>query len=243
LSSPHITTLLTTFLIYFQERYRVQPYTATHDFLDTTARTIQVDRLCLLQHDLRLYPETLFLSVQILDRYCSVRAVSLDEYELVGITALLVASKYEEVDPPFIREIPVGVDASEVIEMEQEMLIALEYRITAPTGYHFLRRFAQVSRVTKMMRHAANYYLERSLLMEDCLSLLPSEMATAAVCLAIGHPDLQEEDIDAEKMVRSMVDCVPGEPNPFPLKYIFFRQMCYCNIPRFLEVGSSMPRH
>ncbi|PNP44444.1 hypothetical protein TGAMA5MH_03790 [Trichoderma gamsii] len=43
-----------------------------------------------------LLPETLFLAVNLLDRYCSRRVVYGRQYLLVGCAALLIAAKYND---------------------------------------------------------------------------------------------------------------------------------------------------
>ena len=52
----------------------------------------------------KLLPETLYLTVNLIDRYCQVKQVTKIEYQLLGISAMLVASKYEEIYPPEIRD-------------------------------------------------------------------------------------------------------------------------------------------
>ena len=45
----------------------------------------------------KLMPETLYIAVNILDRYCEKQVVSREDFQLVGVTALFIAAKYEEV--------------------------------------------------------------------------------------------------------------------------------------------------
>ncbi len=52
----------------------------------------------------KLLPETLFLTVNIIDRYTSLKQVKRTEYQLLGVTAMLIASKYEEIYAPEIRD-------------------------------------------------------------------------------------------------------------------------------------------
>ena len=56
----------------------------------------------LLQVHLRyhLLPETLWIAVNILDRFLSVRVVSIIKLQLVGVTAMFIAAKYEEILAP-----------------------------------------------------------------------------------------------------------------------------------------------
>ena len=47
-------------------------------------------------HKFELNPETLYLTINIVDRYLAVETASRRELQLVGISAMLLASKYEE---------------------------------------------------------------------------------------------------------------------------------------------------
>ena len=51
--------------------------------------------------------QTFFLSVQIMDRYFALVSHSLELHELhiIGITSMFIASKYEEIDPFYMRTI------------------------------------------------------------------------------------------------------------------------------------------
>jgi cyclin B len=48
-------------------------------------------------------PETLYLTIYIVDRYLSLQPVLRRELQLVGIAAMLIASKYEEIWAPEVR--------------------------------------------------------------------------------------------------------------------------------------------
>ena len=66
-------------------------------------RAILVDWIIEVHTKFRLLPETLFLAVNIIDRFLSLRVVSLVKLQLVGVTALFIASKFEEVMSPSIQ--------------------------------------------------------------------------------------------------------------------------------------------
>lgn len=86
-------------------------------------RGILVDWLVEVHQKFRLLPETLFLAVNIIDRFLSLRVCSLPKLQLVGITALFVASKYEEVMCPsiqnFIYMADGGYTDDEILKAEQ----------------------------------------------------------------------------------------------------------------------------
>ena len=50
-------------------------------------------------------PETLFITVNIIDRYLSKEIVRLSKFQLLGITALWIASKFQEIYPPVMKDL------------------------------------------------------------------------------------------------------------------------------------------
>jgi hypothetical protein len=58
-------------------------------------RAILIDWLIDVHLKFKLLPETLYITVGIIDRYLSLHTVARSKLQLVGITALFVASKYE----------------------------------------------------------------------------------------------------------------------------------------------------
>lgn len=52
----------------------------------------------------KLLPETLYITVNLIDRYCALEHIPRNEYQLVGVTAMLIASKYHEINPPVVDD-------------------------------------------------------------------------------------------------------------------------------------------
>lgn len=167
-------------------------------------RAILIDWLVEVHMKFRLVPETLHLAVNIIDRYLTTVEVPRKTLQLVGVTALLIAAKYEEIYPPEVKDCICITDRAftkqDVLDMEADILKELKFRLTVPTGYPFLQRFLYIAKATKTMSCAANYYLERMLQEHDALQFRPSLIAASAVCLAINHPEIREYDeIETDK--------------------------------------------
>ena len=62
---------------------------------------------------------------------------------------MLIASKYEEIYAPEVRDFVYITDNAytkqEIFEMENQMLSTLEFNITTPSAYRFLERFVKVA--------------------------------------------------------------------------------------------------
>lgn len=80
-------------------------YMEEQQYINERMRSILVDWLVEVHLKFKLVPETLYLTVNIIDRYLSKTEVSRPKLQLVGVTALLIASKYEEIYPPELRDL------------------------------------------------------------------------------------------------------------------------------------------
>mmetsp|Transcript_70508 Transcript_70508/g.82138 ORF Transcript_70508/g.82138 Transcript_70508/m.82138 type:complete len:471 (+) Transcript_70508:1-1413(+) len=82
-------------------------------------------------------PETIFLALALTDRYMMVQRVARTEAQLVGIAALVIAAKYEEVYPPEMKDfVYMSADAfsaGEIIRMERQLFVRLQYGVTVAT--------------------------------------------------------------------------------------------------------------
>ena len=177
--------------------------------INAKMRAILIDWLVEVHLKFRLNPNTLYLCVNIIDRYCMKVHVKRSKLQLVGVTALLVACKHEEIYPPEVRDCVYITDRAynrqEVLDMEQSILRELEWKISVPTAFPFLHRFLTLLNASTTVGHAAQYYLERSLQEHDMLDYRPSEVCCAAVILAINNPDILLLDEDYDRVVPGMV--------------------------------------
>ena len=67
-------------------------------------RGILIDWLVEVAEEYRLEAETLYLAVNYIDRFLSHVPVNRSKLQLVGVTCMLVAAKYEEIHPPAVAE-------------------------------------------------------------------------------------------------------------------------------------------
>ena len=67
-------------------------------------RRILVDWLIDVHVKFKLLPETLFQTINMVDRYTEIRQIKRKNYQLLGVTSMLIAAKYDEIYPPFIKD-------------------------------------------------------------------------------------------------------------------------------------------
>ncbi|NXK52529.1 CCNB1 protein, partial [Chauna torquata] len=152
-------------------------------------RAILIDWLVQVQMKFRLLQETLYLTVAIIDRFLQDNAVSKKMLQLVGVTAMFIASKYEEMFPPQIGDFVFVTDdtytTSQIRQMEMEILQALDFGLSRPLPLHFLRRASKIAEVDFQQHALAKYLLELSIVDYDMVHFPPSKTAAAASCLAL----------------------------------------------------------
>ncbi|KAK4631471.1 G2/mitotic-specific cyclin-4 [Fulvia fulva] len=151
-------------------------------------RGVLMDWVVQVHQRFNLLPETLFLTVNYIDRFLSCKIVSLGKLQLVGATAIFVAAKYEEVNCPTINEIIYMVDngytAEELLKAERFMLSMLQFELGWPGPMSFLRRISKADDYDLETRTLAKYFLEVTIMDERFVGCKPSFLAAGAHCMA-----------------------------------------------------------
>jgi hypothetical protein len=177
---------------YFREKEEstsVRPlYMETQQHINERMRAILVDWLVEVHLKFKLVPETLYLTVNLIDRFLERQEVTRPRLQLVGVTCLLIASKYEEIYPPELRDLVYICDRAytkhDIIEMEETILKCLEYNITIPSAHVFLVRHLKAGHADKKIVQLSCYILDGTLQSYNLLHYLPSQLAAAAVYIA-----------------------------------------------------------
>ena len=163
-------------------------YMEHQEDLEWKMRGILVDWLIEVHTRFHLLPETLFLTVNIIDRFLSSKVVQLDRLQLVGVTAMFIASKYEEVLSPHVANFKHvaddGFSEAEILSAERYVLTALNYDLSYPNPMNFLRRISKADNYDIQTRTLGKYLMEISLLDHRFMNYLPSHVAAASMYLA-----------------------------------------------------------
>lgn len=152
-------------------------------------RTILIDWLIQVHAKFNLLQETLYLTVYLLDRYLAQADVKRSELQLVGVTAMLLASKYEEMYAPEIGDFVYITDNAynkhKIMAMEQQMMKTLQYDLSNAFCLHFLRRNSKAGDMTAEKHTLAKFFMEMTLISYKFVMRLPSQVAAASLFLAI----------------------------------------------------------
>ena len=137
-----------------------------------------------------LLPETLFLAINLLDRYCSRRVVYKRHYQLVGCSALLIAAKFSDrkENVPTIRELKkmccALYDEEMFTQMEWHVLQTLQWVIGHPTIDAFHQVALEGFEYDAEVEHMATYISEIAMFHKEFIAKRPSDMARTSLALA-----------------------------------------------------------
>ncbi|KAK4745069.1 hypothetical protein SAY87_011381 [Trapa incisa] len=162
--------------------------------INVNMRSILIDWLVEVAEEYRLVPDTLYLTVNYIDRYLSGNVMNRQRLQLLGVASMMIASKYEEICAPQVEEFCYITDNTylkdEVLQMESAVLNYLKFELTAPTAKCFLRRFVRAAQAAHevvspmQLESLANYIAELSLLEYNMLCYAPSIVAASSIFLA-----------------------------------------------------------
>lgn len=200
--------------IYYEmeDKYSPKPYMNIQKEITIRMRSILVDWLVEVHHKFKLHASTLWLCVNILDRYLERVPTQKTQLQLVGVSALFIACKYEEIYPPEVRDCvhitDSAYDREEVLKMETDILKELNYQICVPTCYHFLTRYLNCIQASERTQLLTSYYAERNLQEYDMLANAPHVFAAAAIYAALKQ---QAQEIPRLHNVVSWSKCIQEE--------------------------------
>ncbi|KAI6116864.1 cyclin [Pisolithus croceorrhizus] len=142
----------------------------------------------LLQVHLRwhMLPETLWIAINIVDRFLSKRPVALVKLQLVGVTAMFIAAKYEEIVAPSVDEFVYmtenGYTKEEILKGERVVLQTLEFKISQYCSpYSWMRRISKADNYDIQTRTLGKFIAEIALLDHRFLRCKPSLISAVAM--------------------------------------------------------------
>lgn len=158
--------------------------------INSKMREILIDWLSEVHLKFKLKPETMYLTVNLIDRFLSRRPVSRHKLQLVGCTGMLIASKYEEIYAPEVRDFVYISDKAytrdQILMMETIMLNTLKFNLTVPSALRFGQRYIKlVSSADMVFKMLVRYLMELTLQNYEFLNYFPSKIATSAIYLAL----------------------------------------------------------
>ena len=123
--------------------FKIEPYFMKNQIeINNKMRAIVVNWLIDVHDRFKLLPDTLFLGIIFFDRYMSqVTNIKKEKLQLIGVTSLIIACKYEEIFSPEIRDFVCILDRTyekeDLMEQENNMLKILKFEVIFPTSLRY----------------------------------------------------------------------------------------------------------
>ncbi|XP_041771915.1 G2/mitotic-specific cyclin-B-like [Anopheles merus] len=161
-----------------------------HKEITHKMRTILIDWINEVHYQFKLDIDTYHMTVSLIDRYLqTMKTVPKKKLQLVGVTAMFIASKYEELFPPEIQDFVYITDDTyqkyQILEMEKEMVRTLDFNLGKPLPTHFLRRFSKAAKASDVNHVLAKYLIELASVDYSTAHYKPSEIAAAALYISL----------------------------------------------------------
>ncbi|CAN6614432.1 hypothetical protein TRVA0_005S04082 [Trichomonascus vanleenenianus] len=233
----------------------------TQPELSWSMRPYLLDFMIESHQELALKMETLYLAVNILDRYASKRIVYKRHYQLVGCTALWIASKYYDKNSyvPTLEELKLlccgAYEKHMFVQMESHILSTLEWTLGHPTVDGFVDLFNESCGGGLLVRSIALYLCEMALYDRELIAFGPCATGYAAVVLTnlllnngktvsptATSPEQEEEYYECTRMLARLVLSNQVLSVIVNKKYSSQRYLFAASVVRgILEKGTSTP--
>ena len=191
-------------------------YMILQNDINNKMRAILVDWLIDAHNKLNMNKKTLFQCVFIIDAYLSKCIIERENLKLLGMAALLIASKENEVNYPplqaFISFSHYEYTLEELKDMEIKVIQELDYDILAPTADEFCSINAEYFKFTEIQKYFGEYFLDTSLLGYNLLKYKQSTIAFACCYIVIeffnlNGAHLNVDDTNQEINSTEVKDC------------------------------------
>jgi len=182
-------------------RHREVPFITKFGFLKTQTEVNENIRGCIIDwivdihRKFKLNPETLYMTISIIDRVLGKEKIMKSKIQTLAIAALFIAGKYEEIYPPELKDyvtitnFQVGKD--EILKMERQILKILEFDLSCPSIYRFIERYSKLLKADEKQFYLSQYLSELQFLDSRMLRFAPSLIALS--CLYLSAKILKKE--------------------------------------------------
>jgi hypothetical protein len=221
-------------------------------------RPCLVDFLVEIHFTFRLRPETLYLTLNIVDRYVSRRIVYIKHYQLVGCAALWIAAKFEDAKDrvPTLQDLVQicreTYEESAFIQMEGHVLSTIQWTLGHPTAEAWLRlHCCGPSIEDAKVQHVARFLMEITLFYREFVKYTPSIISLAALTLArclCGKPRrLWEETTECLEVIEYLDTRLAFQVNDLSetlvkkYSYAFYSKAATFVVQYYLQGGRFLP--
>ena len=154
-------------------------------------RSILIDWLIDVHYKFGFTDETLYMTVLIIDRYISYKPIQKAKFQLLGITALLLSCKHEEIVLPKIEDFIYITDnaykKTDVFDMENDILDVLNFSLLFPSPIKFYEYLALKFNFDKKKILTGKYLMESFMVDLKYVKYRASVIAAACVYIVMKY--------------------------------------------------------
>ena len=166
-------------------------------------RQILIDWLVDVHLKFKLRCETLYITIDLIDRYMQRKVVHRQYFQLLGVSAMFVASKYEEIYPPMLKDFVQVCDYAyskeQILIMESQILQVIDFELARNSPMSFLSLFCREFGLDDRCYCLTRYLCEISLMDAEYLSHSSLELSAGALWLIF---KLLKKDVGSEDFER-----------------------------------------
>nr|prf ORF Ma52 [Stylonychia lemnae] len=167
-------------------------YMEKQEDINEKMRAILIDWLVEVHLKFKLVPESLYLTVNLIDRYLEKIASKQTETLISRSYSYAIARNQRDISHV---DRSIRYTKEEILSMEREMLQALDFNIQITSSYRFLERFSKVAKTDPLIFNLSRYLLELALVNYKLLKYSPSNLASSALFLSLKmtkHPSAMD---------------------------------------------------
>jgi len=226
-------------------------YMAYQNEITNDMRRVLIEWLIEVHGEYDLKPETLYLTINLIDRYLSKRIVPKSDFQLLGVTALWVAAKYEEAHGkiPSLNQMRYicckYYEEPEFIQMEMRLLEEMNFSIGHPTPEAFLKLQLLLANYERTVRPAikylARYIMETSLIDYNFIRFTPSVISQSSLILAVNILNQKSWTYVNDELwecIKALVEKMVDPPKSIYTKYSTNKFMRTSVIAKQLIMGN-----
>lgn len=188
----------------YEQKFLVGEHFLEESNVSGKMRGILVDWIVQVHDRFHLLPETFYLCVYIIDAFLAKEEVPKTELQLLGVTALFIASKFEEMYTPDIQDFEFIADnvfsRVQIFKMEIKILKTVGFLLSRPSPIYFARYFTKrVGILDVQITNLAKYISEVSVQTYMTCHERPSFIAAVALHLAVTL--VNEAEYDCKELI------------------------------------------
>ena len=167
-SGEYINEIYSNLLVNEKNLKPLYGYIQNQHDINEQMRAILIDWLIEVHYKFHLKDETLYQTVFIIDSYLSMFPILRAKLQLLGIAALLISCKSQEIYYPQLFELIDITDGAyvkeELVEMENHILKILGFNIVSPTAIEFYNIVSKAFNFDQKQYFLGKYFMESSLI-------------------------------------------------------------------------------